>query len=362
MAISRQTERKFRGICYYVASWMIASVGLAALQSYSMTGHVDLFSLLFMLQFSLFMGFSHGIYDIVILKDEMDGRSVWTAMFVRSIYFLCAISANLILCILLLRVKEGEGIMNEEGFQSVFDIVKTTGFQVQLAAFFITGYIITFIRSVHKKFGRRVFWNTLMGKTQEPVEEDLVFMFIDLRSSTSICEELGNYKYSCFIKDYYRLLSNCCEENHGEIYQFAGDGVFITWKTNDCQKKARPLDLFFDFKEALFHTRRKFLRKYGVAPDFKAAVHCGKVISTEVGNFGSEMAYHGDVLNTTARIQSLCSKLGQEFLISEELFGKFPLPLPHGFLCSKAGSFELRGKKNAILIFSLQTPLTDYDD
>lgn len=90
MAISRQTERKFRGICYYVASWMIASVGLSALQSYSMTGHVDLFSLLFMLQFSLFMGFSHGIYDIVILKDEMDGRSVWTAMFVRSIYFLCA--------------------------------------------------------------------------------------------------------------------------------------------------------------------------------------------------------------------------------------------------------------------------------
>lgn len=362
MAISRQTERKFRGVCYYVFSWFVATTGLSMLQSYGRTGDIDWFPVLFMLQFSLFMGISHGIYDIVILKDEMDQRSVWTAMMFRSFYFVTAIAGNLTLCILLIKIKSGEGIMNEDGFISVFEIFKSTSFHVQFVAFFVMGYIITFIRSVHKKFGKRVFWNTLMGKTQDPIEEDLVFMFIDLRSSTTICEEMGNYKYSCFIKDYYRLLSNCCEENHGEIYQFAGDGVFITWKTSDCQKKARPLDLFFDFKEALYHTRRKFLRRYGVAPDFKAAAHCGKVISTEVGNFGSEMAYHGDVLNTTARIQALCSKLGQEFLISEELFSKFPLPLPHGFLCSKAGSFELRGKKKAILIFSLQTPLTDYDN
>ena len=360
MAISRQTQRKFRGICYYVICWFVATTGLAALQSYGRAGSIDWYPVLMMLQFSLFMGISHGIYDIVILRDEMDQRSVWTAMMYRSFYFITAIAINLTLCILLLKAKPGDGIVNDVGFQTVIDNFKSNSFQVLFIVFFAMGYIITFIRSVHKKFGRQVFWNTLMGKSQEPVEENLVFMFIDLRSSTTICEELGNYKYSCFIKDYYKLLSNCCEENHGEIYQFAGDGVYITWKISDCAKKARPLDLFFDFKEALYYTRRRFLARYNVAPDFKAAAHCGKVISTEVGNFGSEMAYHGDVLNTTARIQSLCAKLGQDFLISEELFGKIPLPLPHGFLCSKVGSFELRGKKKAISIFSLQTPLTDY--
>lgn len=359
--ITRQTERKFRGVCYYVLSWIVASIGMAVLQSYGIRGSVDSFQVLFMLQFALFMGFSHGIYDVVILKDEMSGRSVWTALLMRSFYFTIAIGANLTLCLLLLRSNAEEGMVNEEGMQSIMDIAKTASFQVQFAIFFVVGYIITFIRSVHKKFGRRVFWNTLLGKSQAPTEEDLVFMFIDLRSSTSLCEEMGNMKYSNFIKDYYKLLSNCCEENHGEIYQFAGDGVFITWKTKDCIKKARPLDLFFDFKEALYHTRRKFIRRYGHAPDFKAAAHCGKVISTEVGNFGSEMAYHGDVLNATARIQTLCAKLGQEFLISEELIDTIPLPYPHGFKRNKEGSFELRGKKKEILIFSLKTPLTDYD-
>ena len=35
-----------------------------------------------------------------------------------------------------------------------------------------------------------------------------------------------------------------------------------------------------------------------------------------------------------------------------------PKPLPHGFLCKREGFFELKGKKNEILIFSLQIPLT----
>jgi adenylate cyclase len=71
------------------------------------------------------------------------------------------------------------------------------------------------------------------------------------------------------------------------------------------------------------------------------------------------MAYHGDVLNTTSRIQNLCTRLGQEFLISEELYSMLPKPLPHDYMCKKEGFFELRGKKHEILIFSLQRPLTN---
>jgi adenylate cyclase len=224
--------------------------------------------------------------------------------------------------------------------------------------FFFAAYLITALRSVHKKFGPRVFWNTLLGKSQEPKEEERIFMFIDLRHSTSLAEELGHVKYSSFLKDYYSLLSNCCEENRGEIYQIAGDGAFLTWKMSDCRKVARPVDCFFDFSESITGKSRKFMKKFGVTPQFKAGIHCGKVISTEVGNFGSEMAYHGDVLNTTARIQGLCTKLGQEFLVSEDYFQELSKPIPHGYIAKKEGIFELRGKKHEILIFSLQKPLT----
>jgi adenylate cyclase len=311
-----------------------------------------------MLQLSLLIGLSHAIYDVMILQDEMDKRPVVAALIIRSWFFLASICANLTLCILIWDIDKSEGLINEAAIKHVLNYFRQPSNHIQIFALFLLGHLITFIRSVHKKFGTRVFINTLLGKNQDPKEEDLIFMFIDMKHSTEIAEELGHVKYSNFIRDYYRLLSNCCEENHGEIYQIAGDGVFLTWKTSDCRRKARPIDCFYDFTECLERTAPKFKRRYGIVPSFKAAAHCGKVISTEVGNFGSEMAYHGDVLNTTSRIQTLCSKLGQDFLISEDLFAKLPLPLPHGFLSVKAGFFELRGKKNGILIFSLHLPLT----
>ena len=359
MALTRQTERKFNAVCYYVLCWILAAVGISTLVTYAQQGRFDLGIMLQMLQFALFMGFSHGVYDILILKDEMDCRPVWQSLLIRSLYFFAAISTSKILCILLLRLKSGEGIVNEDGLYALIDAIHDPSEQAQVITFFLVAYLITFVRSVHKKFGTRVFWNTLLGKSQEPLEEDLIFMFIDLRHSTELAEELGHVKYSTFMKDYYKLLSNCCEENQGEIYQFAGDGAFLTWHTSACKHRARPVDCFYDFSVCLERIAPKFIRKYGKAPSFKAAAHCGRVITTEVGNFGSELAYHGDVLNTTSRIQTLCGRLGQEFLISEELYSELPKPLPHDYLSKKEGFFELKGKKHEILIFSLQRPLTD---
>ncbi len=359
MVISRQTKRKFKAICLNLSSWVVITAGVTALFRYGSGGFIDIRNILFMLQLSLFMGLSHGIYDVVILRDEMDHRPAWLAMLIRSLFFLCSICANLVLCTLLWTASKNGTLITEESLQNVIDMFKRTEDQALIVGLFLIGHLITFILSVHKKFGSRVFVNTLLGKYQDPKEEEIVFMFIDLRRSTAIAEELGHVTYSNFLKDYYRLLSNCCEENRGEIYQIAGDGAFITWKTSLCKKKARPINMFFDFAECLEKTKHKFLRKYGVSPEFKAGAHYGKVISTEVGNFGSEMAYHGDVLNTTSRIQALCAKLGQTFLISDDLFMMLPKPFPHDYMSKKEGFFELRGKKREILIFSLQKPLTD---
>ena len=358
MAITRKTQRKFRSVCFYVLCWICVALGIASLQMFRDVGHLDLEPLLKMFQFALFMGLSHGIYDVIVLKDERDCRPVWKAFLVRNLYFIAAIYASIVLCTLLFRASATEGIVNEISLAAICDNLKSHQVQEQAILFFLAAYLITFVRSVHKKFGPRVFWNVLLGKSQEPMEEERVFMFIDLRHSTSMAEELGHTVYSSLLRDYYRLLSNCCEENHGEIYQIAGDGAFLTWKMSSCRKKARPVSCFEDFAEGLRLMGPKFQKKYGVIPAFKAGVHCGKVVATEVGNFGSEMAYHGDVLNTTSRIQGLCTKLGQEFLISEDFYRELHMPIPHGYIDKKEGYFELKGKKHEILLFSLQKPLT----
>ncbi|MBR3669152.1 adenylate/guanylate cyclase domain-containing protein [uncultured Fibrobacter sp.] len=356
MFITRVTARKFKAICNYIAGWVIVMVGASALGMFAF-GSFSIDRLFFILQLSMFVGLSHGIYDVVVLQDEMDHRSVSAALLIRSFYFVANISINYALCILIWDMESESGrLITAHGLSLIVEAFSSPKCHATIALMFLLAHMFTFLNTVHKKFGARVFVNTILGKYQDPVEEDLIFMFIDLRHSTELAEELGHVKYSSFMKDYYKLLSNCCAENRGDIYQIAGDGAFLTWKTSSCKKKARPINCFYDFAVCLERTRPRFLKKYGVAPTFKAGAHCGKVISTEVGNFGSEMAYHGDVLNTTSRIQSLCTKLGKDFLISEDLYIKLPLPLPHEYFCHKEGFFELRGKKKEILIFSIHTP------
>lgn len=357
MLLTRLTRRKLKAIGYYEISWLLVITGFSLLVQYGYGPGLDIGKLLFAIQFGIFMGLVHGIYDVIILQDEMDHRSALLALFIRSLFFVTSVSTNLILCILLWHI-HGKSLINIESLTHVQEAFQTREFQTLFISSFIFGHAITFIKSVQKKFGIRVFVNTVLGKYQDPTEEDLVFMFIDLKKSTAIAEELGHVNYSNFIKDYYRYLSNCCEENHGKIYQIAGDGAILTWETEMCHDEAHPINCFYDFTDCLDKTKQRFIKKYGIAPQFKAGAHCGKVISAEVGNFGSEMAYHGDAINATSRIEGLCSKLGKDLLVSEELYKILPKPFPHDFYCQKEGFFELRGRKKEILIFSLQRPLT----
>jgi|SRR5690554_2504256 adenylate cyclase len=352
--MNRITIRKFKAISFYVLSWVFSCLLLTAFYFYYDPNLSLKFSFLLAVQYALLLGLSHGIYDVIVLEDNKDHRSIWIALLIRSSYFLTAIAVNVTICVFIWSLYDFGDMISEESFALVATVFASPITHLLILYSFIMGYLITFVRSVHKKFGTRVFINTLLGKYQDPTEEERVFMLVDLKNSTNIAEELGHFKYSEFLRDYYRYLSNCCEENHGEIYQIAGDGAYLTWSLRASIKNPRPVLCFYDLMICLNNTRRNFLRKYSVAPSCKAAIHCGKVIVSEVGNFGSEIAYHGDVINTTARLETLCSKIGQDLICSECFIEKVNLK---DYYPQKQGTFELKGKKKTISVYSLHFSL-----
>ena len=71
---------------------------------------------------------------------------------------------------------------------------------------------------MNSKFGHGVFWNIIRGKYNTPKEENRVFMFLDLNSSTAIAERLGDEKYHAFLKDFFADISNPILDNKGEVY------------------------------------------------------------------------------------------------------------------------------------------------
>lgn len=65
---------------------------------------------------------------------------------------------------------------------------------------FITASHINIISEMDKKFGSGNLRKMLTGEFFRPKEENRIFMFLDLRSSTSMAEILGHIKYSELIQ------------------------------------------------------------------------------------------------------------------------------------------------------------------
>jgi adenylate cyclase len=168
---------------------------------------------------------------------------------------------------------------------------------------------------MNKSMGPGILGEYLMGKYFNPREEDRIFLFIDLKSSTRIAEKIGHKTYSSLLQECFENLTNPILKHKGQVYQYVGDEVVITWKTKEGTKKLNCIGFFFSFLEELEKKRRYFEDKYQVFPEFKAGMSSGFVTVAEVGELKSEISFHGDVLNTASRLQGLCNDYEKKMLI-----------------------------------------------
>ena len=203
-----------------------------------------------------------------------------------------------------------------------------------------------------RKMGLRALGRLMLGYYNQPVEENRLFLFADLKDSTALAEQLGNLRYSAFIRDFFMDMGAPIAATRGEVYQYVGDEVVVTWEWQAGLKQARCLRCFFGMQQAVDRRRAYYLRQYGVVPTFKAGLHGGPVVATQVGDIKSELVFHGDVLNTTARIQALCNTLESRLLVSATVLAALG-PQP-AYRVRPLGLFTLRGKNRQVELADVQ--------
>ncbi|WP_025743521.1 adenylate/guanylate cyclase domain-containing protein [Aquimarina pacifica] len=203
---------------------------------------------------------------------------------------------------------------------------------------------------ISENIGHGILINFVSGKYHRPKEENRIFMFLDMKSSTAIAEKLGHIKYFEFLKEYYYSLSDAMIEYSGEIYQYVGDEMVVSWKQKKGIKNTNCLHCFFAMKEALKRKEDEFIKNFGICPTFKAGFHYGAVTTGEIGSVKKEIIFTGDVLNATARIQGLCNQYQVDILISGDLYKI--LKLGPDFKVKPLGKTELRGKSTLIELYT----------
>lgn len=219
--------------------------------------------------------------------------------------------------------------------------------------------LIGFINQVNLKYGPGILIPIVLGKYRNPVEETRVFMFMDLKSSTTIAEILGHIQYSSFIRDSLYDINQVLSNYNAEVYQYVGDEVVLSWRIDPNTSYVRCVQFFFACKQQFLKRLEYYKKHYSFFPEFKAGLHMGVVTAVEIGDIKRDIAYHGDTINTTARIQSVCNQFGKDFLISSDMLKQASLDLY--FKTQPLGLIKLKGKSKEISIASIEGPINAPD-
>lgn len=211
-------------------------------------------------------------------------------------------------------------------------------------------FIITqMVVEINEKYSPGLFRDILAGKYLEPREEEKIIMFIDLKDSTSIAEQLGHKKYFLFIKDFIYHVSKSILKCGADIYQYVGDEVVLSWPATDANHK-RAIMALLEVRKELQTNSAYYRNNYGTVPDFRAGIHTGNVMIGEIGIVKKDLAMSGDNMNITARIKNMVTDLNKKYIATKDFVDATGLK---DFQAESAGIVELKGKENGVELFIL---------
>ncbi|OUS02594.1 adenylate/guanylate cyclase domain-containing protein [Flavobacteriales bacterium 33_180_T64] len=298
----------------------------------------------------LFLGLIIGVFYAVIefLFNQFLNSKLSLGVYILTktlIYFIVIIT---LLSVFSFSIEEqlDRDLQNELGWW------RDSTFFWNVVVYFIIGSLIfSFLEMARNKFGRDVFFKMLIGTYRKPKEEERILMFIDLKDSTTIAEQLGHVVYSRFIQDCFYDLNIVVNKYDAQIYQYVGDEVVLSWTYKKGLSKNNCVKLFFAFRDKLNKRESYYLSHYKIKPEFKAGLHGGKLMIAEVGSVKKELAYHGDVINTASRIQGQCNTYKASLLVSGDLLNKSIIKLNYN--TKLLGDIALKGKQEKLKIYSI---------
>jgi len=218
--------------------------------------------------------------------------------------------------------------------------------------YFVMTALINFINQVNKKYGPGIIVPLLLGRYREPREEERIFMFMDLKSSTTTAEDLGHLRYSAFIRDCFSDINEVLYPFYAQVYQYVGDEIVLTWPLSEGIRDQSCIAFFFACRKQFRNRSRYYLDSYGLLPDFKAGAHMGMVTAVEIGEVKRDIAYHGDTLNTAARLQGICNAYGKGFIASKLLLDR--VGANPNMRTEDLGLVTLRGKTSKVAVLSVE--------
>jgi adenylate cyclase len=193
--------------------------------------------------------------------------------------------------------------------------------------------------------------NLLSGRYRQAVRGERIFLFLDLADSTAMSEKLGEVGAYGLISRVFFDVDEVILDHAGTPERYVGDEIVVTWTIDKGTEQANCIRCVFGIHALMRERADRYQDLVGWRPEFRAGLHCGPIAIGECGDSRREIQYFGDTINATARIQTRCRELNENFLISDELLNRVELPAQ--FEARDLGEYQLRGRSGLIRLYGM---------
>ena len=333
-------KRKLRALAVVVAVGVISSIAVP------MTlGYLTPLGIAVGASYGLLLSFSLGAVTLFVMQGPMRG---WLASlsFTADVAVRSAIYAAIIIPTEFFQL--GALVMGQHYPPSI------KGFWISMLYSVVCAILFNLVIGTTGLIGGRTFLNFISGRYHSPVEENRFVLFVDIVGSTALAERLGGVGIHRLLDRIFRLLTVAVEDYCGEVLNYVGDEVIITWPERRGAIECRPLRCFVAMREELARASDQLQREFCVMPQIRGSLHFGTVIIGEIGDVKRAIVFNGDVMNTAARLEELSRTAAGGFLASRAAMEQFNSAPP--FAVRDLGRLTIRGRTDGIDVVGIDAP------
>jgi class 3 adenylate cyclase/CHASE2 domain-containing sensor protein len=187
----------------------------------------------------------------------------------------------------------------------------------------------------------------------EPKRLEITVLLTDLRNSTSLAELLGTEGMLNLLNQIFTVENSAAFAEDGSMEKPVGDQFLAYWGAPDPQADAadRAVRAAARLIEGMHKLRETFDAKIKELFGYGLALHAGESL---IGNIGSAQFFHygpvGDLMNATARVESLTKYYGVLALATQEFCNRLSRP-PDARLVD---CVIVKGKSVPLVLFELR--------
>jgi adenylate cyclase len=331
--MNKRHERKLRLLAVVAAAGAISGFAFSLFQGRS---------ILVGMAYGLLISLILGAIELFILEGPLrvwlSGLSFTRALTIRSVIY-AAITA------LLQWVQIGEIVVG------VPLVMSAKMFWYGFIYSAVLSVLFNLVLGITNLIGERTFLNFITGRYHSPVQEKRFVLFVDIAGSTGLAEQMGGIGIHRLLDRTFRLLTLSVVDYRGEVLNYVGDEVIVTWPESRGAVDCRPLRCFVSMREELIAASSQFKSEFGVVPRIRGSLHFGQVIVGEIGDVKRAIVFNGDVMNTAARLEELSRGVEGGFLASRAAMERFDSPPP--FIVRDLGRLPIRGRADGIDVVGL---------